>query len=193
MLYRRSNFSFVLLPLPDFWLLHAWAGQSAQQLLWQWVSREKQQRTKSLSKTSLPVSEGRQFVGRAGEEVEELVAVYELRRLRVGHRLLQCGSPPLLHLDDARHVAQVCLELDELVPNLTKEDCTMKLNNVLIRFMNNNQNVGSYVCCSSLRHPDVKDLSKRTLVLLSSESGKEGCTIQILSGNAELYIYDCTE
>ena len=44
----------LLLPLPAFLLLPAWAGQSAQQLLCQWVSRERQQRTKRLKLTSLP-------------------------------------------------------------------------------------------------------------------------------------------
>ena len=53
MLYRRSNFRFILLPLPAFLLLPAWASQSAQQLLSQWVSREQQQRTKRPKKTSL--------------------------------------------------------------------------------------------------------------------------------------------
>ena len=39
--------------LPSFMLMPACAGQSAQQLLCQWVSREWQQRTNSLRKTSM--------------------------------------------------------------------------------------------------------------------------------------------
>ena len=53
MLYRRSNFSCILLPFPAFLLLPALAGQSARQLLCQWVSREQQQGTKSLSETCM--------------------------------------------------------------------------------------------------------------------------------------------
>ena len=43
----------MLMPLPAFPLLTAWAGQSAQQLLCQWSSRERQQRAKRLKSTSL--------------------------------------------------------------------------------------------------------------------------------------------
>ena len=53
MLYRRSNFSLILLPLPALLLLPAWAGLSAEQLLCQWVSTERQQRTKRLNETSM--------------------------------------------------------------------------------------------------------------------------------------------
>ena len=49
----RNNISIILLPLHAFLLVPTWAGHSAQQLLCQWVSRERQQRTKSLSKTSV--------------------------------------------------------------------------------------------------------------------------------------------
>ena len=49
MLYRRSNLIFILLLL----LLPAWAGPSAQQLLYEQISGQQKQRTKSLKKTSM--------------------------------------------------------------------------------------------------------------------------------------------
>ena len=61
LVWRSSNFSFILLPLPAFFLLPAWASQSAKQLLCQWGRREWQKRTKSLKETSMVQGRGSFF------------------------------------------------------------------------------------------------------------------------------------